>query len=626
MDKDQNRFSIWNYDLEKLKAKAKGKEQVEKPRFIINPESKFIDYWSKTMTVLLIFTAIVTPYRISFVEYDNLPWLVVEYVITCLFFADFIINCLLAYYDKEKNLVFDHRKILSNYFLGWMIPDLFACMPFNIILEQKQYNSLVRVARIPRLYRLFKITKLLRITKVMKNSSKILKHMNIILKISIAFERIFWFVFTYFIFLHLVACLWVFVGNLEPSSQNWISIGGYQDADSVELYIISLYWTITTFATVGYGDIVATNLIEKTFTVIVMTLGIIFYSYSVSSLTNVLSTIDSRKAKLKNQLVTLDMIHKEYSLSKTFYLQLARALEFVNKRSRHGIEEFVKDLPGALGNNVLIVAYEKILSDNFFFEKKSTDFVAWVAPRLKFYRVEMNEIIYSVDDYAIQMYFITRGVVEFVLFRIQRIIPYYELEGKYYFGEIDLLFSEDKKHLHSTRAGEVSEMLTLSRENFILLLNTFEVEAIDICGKAKERLERINEKLQDTEIKIKNNDFSIEKRKTYPQQADFMYFDKIRRSIKTNESQDLDKKHSQNLFKKIIESKKRIRYHHGKDIKNKVEELEKETTALKEVLIDLQNAVSDKYPKFVKKIPIFSPDTSSNESYVSSNENDLSVN
>jgi CRP-like cAMP-binding protein len=320
------------------------------------------------------------------------------------------------------------------------------------------------------------------------------------------------------------------------------------------------------------------------------------------------------------------MIHKEYSLSKTFYLQLARALEFVNKRSRHGIEEFVKDLPGALGNNVLIVAYEKILSDNFFFEKKSTDFVAWVAPRLKFYRVEMNEIIYSVDDYAIQMYFITRGVVEFVLFRIQRIIPYYELEGKYYFGEIDLLFSEDKKHLHSTRAGEVSEMLTLSRENFILLLNTFEVEAIDICGKAKERLERINEKLQDTEIKIKNNDFSIEKRKTYPQQADFMYFDKIRRSIKTNESQDLDKKHSQNLFKKIIESKKRIRYHHGKDIKNKVEELEKETTALKEVLIDLQNAVSDKYPKFVKKIPIFSPDTSSNESYVSSNENDLSVN
>ena len=353
-----------------------------------------------------------------------------------------------------------------------------------------------------------------------------------------------------------------------------------------------------------------------------MTIGIIFYSYSVSSLTNVLSSIDSRKAKLKIQIVILEQINKEYSLSKTFYLQLARALEFVSKRSRHGIEDFVKDLPGTLGNNVLIVAYEKILSDNFFFEKKSTDFVAWVAPRLKFYRVEANEIIYTADDYATQMYFITHGVVEFVLFRNSMIIPFYELEGKYYFGEVDLLFSEDKKHLHSTQAGEVSEMLTLSKENFILLLNTFEIEAIDICGKAKERLDRINEKLQDTESKIKNNDFSIEKRKTYPQQAEFIYFEKIRRSVKTNDSQDLDKKHSQNLFKKIIESKKRIRYHHGKDIKNKIEDLEKESNSLKEVLIYLQNAVSDKYPKFTKKVPIFYNETPSNDSYASSNENE----
>ena len=623
MEYDQNRFSVWNYDLEKLKASALKAEQIHsRSKYIISPESKFIDYWSKFMTVLLIYTAVVTPYRVSFIEVDDLPWIISEYVMTSLFFADFIINCLLAYYDNEKNLVFDHKKILSNYFFGWMVPDLFACLPFNIIFEQKQYNSLVRVARIPRLYRLFKITKLLRIAKVMKNSSKILKHMNVILKISIAFERIFWFVFTYIIFLHLVACLWVFVGNFDSTSTNWIIIGGYEDSDSVDLYIISLYWTITTFATVGYGDIVATNLTEKIFTVIVMTIGIIFYSYSVSSLTNVLSSIDSRKAKLKNQLITLEQIHKEYSLSKTFYLQLARALEFVNKRSRHGIEDFVKDLPGTLGNNVLIVAYEKILSDNFFFEKKSTDFVAWVAPRLKFYRVEANEIIYTVDDYATQMYFITHGVVEFVLFRNSLIIPFYELEGKYYFGEVDLLFSEDKKHLHSSKAGEISEMLTLSKENFILLLNTFEIEAIDICGKAKERLERINEKLQETEMKIKNNDFSIEKRKTYPQQAEYMYFEKIRRSIKTNESQDLDKKHSQNLFKKIIESKKRIRYHHGKDIKNKIEELEKESNSLKEVLVHLQNAVSDKYPNFNKKIPIFANETSSNESYASSNENE----
>lgn len=620
MDKDQNRLSVWNNELKYLTGKEKLNYKIpQKTSCIFSPESKFIDYWSKFMTILLIYTAFVTPYRVSFVEIEDMSWTIVEYVVSTFFFCDFIINCNLAYYDSEKSLVFQRKRILYNYLFGWMIPDIFACLPFSLIFEQnKQYNSLVRVARIPRLYRLFKITKLFRMAKMMKNRGKIFKHVNVLLKISMAFERIFWFVFTYLILVHLVTCLWVFVGKFDMTSINWIHIGGYEDEPEEDLYVISLYWTVTTFTTVGYGDIVATNISEKLFTIIVMTIGIIFYSYSVSSLTNVLSNLDSKKSKLKNQLITLDQINKEYSLNRSFHLQLTKALEFISRRSKHGIEEFVRDLPGALGNNVLIVAYEKILSENVFFEKKSTDFVAWVAPRLKFCRIEPNEVIYTEDDYATQMYFITHGAVEFVLYRNSRIIPYYELESKYYFGEVDLLFSEDKKHIHATHARDASEMLTLSKEHFYLLLNTYEVEAIDICGKAKERLERINEKLQDTENKIKNNDYSIEKRKTYPQQAEFLYFEKIRKSIKTTESQDLDKKHSSNLFKKILESKRRIRYHHGKDIRNKVEDLEKESVSLKIVLEKVQNRISELYPNYVRKNPKYSPETSSNDSITSS--------
>ena len=89
-----------------------------------------------------------------------------------------------------------------------MIPDLFACLPFSAITNQNNhYNAMIRVARLPRLYRLFKIVKLLKLAKVVKHSSQILKHISYVFRISAAFERIFWFGFTYILLVHIFACL-----------------------------------------------------------------------------------------------------------------------------------------------------------------------------------------------------------------------------------------------------------------------------------------------------------------------------------------------------------------------------------------------------------------------------------
>jgi hypothetical protein len=65
--------------------------------------------------------------------------------------------------------------------------------------------------------------------------------------------------------------------------------------------------------------------------------------------------------------------------------------------------------------------------------------------RLKFCRYENQEIIYTEENYANQMYFITQGTVEFVVIRDSISFPYIEIVKNYFFGEVDLLFSEDKK-------------------------------------------------------------------------------------------------------------------------------------------------------------------------------------
>lgn len=58
--------------------------------------------------------------------------------------------------------------------------------------------------------------------------------------------------------------------------------------NGVDLYLTAFYFIITTFSTVGYGDISATNSIEKIFCIIIMVLGVTAFAAGTSELTNLL--------------------------------------------------------------------------------------------------------------------------------------------------------------------------------------------------------------------------------------------------------------------------------------------------------------------------------------------------
>ena len=121
---------------------------------------------------------------------------------------------------------------------------------------------MIRVARVGRLYKLVKLTRLLRILKLIKEKAKLLKYLNNLLKVGLAFERLFFFFLISIIVVHIVTCLFVIVAAVSDDTfkDTWIEAADIKDKkDKRTLYITSLYWTITTFTTVGYGDISATS-------------------------------------------------------------------------------------------------------------------------------------------------------------------------------------------------------------------------------------------------------------------------------------------------------------------------------------------------------------------------------
>ena len=179
--------------------------------------------------------------------------------------------------------------VAKTYFEGWFIIDFFAIIPLDLLLTGAgESTNMVRLTRIGRIYKIMKLMKLVRLLK-MTNAAKtegLTTHMQELLRINMAFKRLFLF-FCYFLMItHVVTCCWIITGAMDEAQGSWMAgedVAGMTDS---ELYLTSYYFTITTITTVGYGDLSANTFAEKIVCIIIMFIGVIAFSFASGSLTN----------------------------------------------------------------------------------------------------------------------------------------------------------------------------------------------------------------------------------------------------------------------------------------------------------------------------------------------------
>lgn len=92
---------------------------------------------------------------------------------------------------------------------GWFFIDLFAIIPFDVILGSTAgFNQMVKISRLGRMYKLIKLTRMTRILKFLKNKTKLAEMIRDILKMSHGLERVLIFGFGFFLVCHIIGCLW----------------------------------------------------------------------------------------------------------------------------------------------------------------------------------------------------------------------------------------------------------------------------------------------------------------------------------------------------------------------------------------------------------------------------------
>lgn len=84
---------------------SKNLEQIEKEEipayYILQPGSSIKSYWNIVNITLLLYTALYMPYRIAFIDDNNLTQVVLDWVVDVLFTIDIIVTFLSAYEEED---------------------------------------------------------------------------------------------------------------------------------------------------------------------------------------------------------------------------------------------------------------------------------------------------------------------------------------------------------------------------------------------------------------------------------------------------------------------------------------------------------------------------------------------
>lgn len=99
---------------------------------------------------------------------------------------------------------------------------------------------------------------------------------------------------------HLAGCIFFLLAARYPdATHTWIgsSMADFHQESLWICYVTSMYWSITTLATVGYGDLHPVSSWEMTFDILYMLFNIGLSAYLIGNMTNLVVHGTSRTRK-----------------------------------------------------------------------------------------------------------------------------------------------------------------------------------------------------------------------------------------------------------------------------------------------------------------------------------------
>ncbi|KAK1374275.1 Potassium channel [Heracleum sosnowskyi] len=451
-----------------------------KRRRIISPMNSKYRYWETWMVLLVFYSAWVYPFEVSFLKSTTIIGIYIADIVVDLFFGvDIYLTFSVAYFDHKTQLIIrDRKKIAKRYLSTWFVMDLASTIPFDLVVMLFTGSHNLGLP-----YSLLGLLRFWRIRRVKQFFTRLEKDIRFSYFLIRCARLLAVTLFT----VHCAGCLYYLLAELYPhEGRTWIGASNpnFRETPLAIRYISSMYWSITTMTTVGYGDLHAVNTAEMVFIIVYMLINLGLTAYIIGNMTNLVVEGTSRTMEFRNSIEAASNFvsrnHLPVRLREQILAYMCLRFKAESLNQQQLIEQLPKTIIKSIGQHLFIPTVQRV----YLFQNVSRETLLLLAVDMKAEYIPPREDVILQNEAPDDVYIIVSGEVELIdhseMDQKEKIVGI--LQPGDMFGEIGALCCRPQAVTYRTKtlsqllkmkSSALIEAMQSKQEDYIAILENF---------------------------------------------------------------------------------------------------------------------------------------------------------
>uniref|UniRef100_A0A7I4BW52 Uncharacterized protein n=1 Tax=Physcomitrium patens TaxID=3218 RepID=A0A7I4BW52_PHYPA len=292
---------------------------------------------------------------------------------------------------------------------------------------------------------------------------------------------------------HFAACSYYLLAARHPASKEadtWLGavLPNFKEESLWARYVTSMYWSITTLATVGYGDLHPVNRGEMIFTILYMLLNLALTAYIIGNMTNLITRLTARTRDYRDSVQQLVEFATRNQLPRKLHEQMISHVQLKFKTESLQHQGTIATLPKAIRSSVAQFLFFNTVEKVYLFQGTSYNFRTQLVSEMKVEFFPPREEIILVNEAPSEFYIVVNGSADVIIRReeagSEQILM--TAQATDVIGEIGVICYRPQPF--TVRSRKLSQLLRLDRIVFMNIVQQYKEDGQKIVDNLLQRL------------------------------------------------------------------------------------------------------------------------------------------